>query len=106
MSVRDTQLIVKPAPKRADQKPSSASEFRFASLVALGSCPIVCYAAFSGTTWMMLLGMLFAPLAILARLPGRDELQFAFDLPRIRSPHCRRFLSLCTELCFCRTWRW
>ena len=73
MSVRDTQIIHKQVPKsREPRPPSSASEFRFASLVALGSCPIVCYAAISGTTWMMLLGMLFAPLAILARLPGRD----------------------------------
>jgi hypothetical protein len=73
MGVRDTQIIHKPVPKsRQPKRRSSASEFRFASLVALASCPIVCYAAYTGTTWMMLLGMLFAPLAILVRLPNAD----------------------------------
>jgi hypothetical protein len=68
---------------------SSAPDFRFASLVALGACPLVLYGSFSGTTWMMLLGILLGPLAILLRGAGsaplpdatrpQDDLSFSRD---------------------------
>lgn len=49
---------------------SSASDFRFASLVALAACPFVLYGSLTDTTWLVLLGILLGPLAILFHGPS------------------------------------
>lgn len=53
------------AVQKALNHPSSATDFRLASLVAIAACPLFFYGVYSETSWMVLLGLLLGPLAML-----------------------------------------